>query len=266
MRRRPQPPKTERFSRFFDRESDMARRRANARRDEIIHEDGDLLVINKAAEELEDEYHLAGSMGAGSAAADVTLSIAAYQLQPQVSGAIVLCKSEDSFAKLTAESETPLTITCLAIVRGHTFETSGTIEKRIGRRGQDKLKIEESGKPATLNWRLVDRFIAFAVLECDPFPPVPDHVRLLLQTSGMPLAVDRAYGGGDKLMLSSFKAGYKSSPRHPEFPLIQRVSMHVKSVSFTHPTTGQSMKFEASVPKDFRATLNQLDRFGRTPK
>ena len=105
--------------------------------------------------------------------------------------------------------------------------------------------------------------MGFALLECRPRTAVPGQIRRHLAAVGMPLAVDPVFGGADELMLSSFKAGYRPSRRHGEKPLIARATLHAESVRFRHPKTGAPMRLEAPIPRDFRAALHQLDRFGR---
>ena len=146
------------------------------------------------------------------------------------------------------------------------MESQGTITSELAQLARVgpilSLLAARSAPPAT-HWTLRDSFVGFAALECQPLPPLPTLVRSHLESAGLPLAVDSVYGGAQELMLSSFKAGYRPSQKHEERPLISRVSLHVASVSFIHPATRAAIHMEAPLPKDMRATLHQLDRFGR---
>ena len=53
-----------------------------------------------------------------------------------------------------------------------------------------------------------------------------------------------------------FKPGAKM-----EVPLIGRSSLHAHLLEFVHPKDGTTKKIEAPLPKDFRATLNQLRKW-----
>jgi 23S rRNA-/tRNA-specific pseudouridylate synthase len=143
----------------------------------------------------------------------------------------------------------------------------GRIESRVGPTGRGgRWRIDEpTGRSAVTTWTVRDRFVGYVLLECGTVPAMPHQIRLQLEAAGIPLAVDPLYGGATELRLSSFKAGYRPSRRHLEKPLIDRVSLHVQSVSFVHPRDGRKRKFEAPLPKDFRATVHQLSRFGRIP-
>jgi 23S rRNA-/tRNA-specific pseudouridylate synthase len=158
---------------------------------------------------------------------------------------------------------------CTAIVRGHILESQGTITHEVPQRmkvGPVLGVLSARPAPPATHWTLRDSFVGFAVLDCQPLPPLPALVRAQLESAGMPLAVDSLYGGGQELLLSSFKAGYRPSQRREERPLIARVSLHAASVSFIHPATRAAVHFEAPLPKDMRATLHQLNRFGRIGK
>ena len=49
-----------------------------------------------------------------------------------------------------------------------------------------------------------------------------------------------------------------SSGSEVENPLMKRLSLHAHKLSFAHPHTSEELEFEAALPKDFKAVLNQL--------
>ena len=66
---------------------------------------------------------------------------------------------------------------------------------------------------------------------------------------------------GDKL--SEIKGRrYNLKKDKEERPLLSRVPLHATRLAFDHPETGERMEFEATTPKDLRATLNQLRKLG----
>lgn len=165
-------------------------------------------------------------------------------------------------------SDRRLEICYVALVRAQFVEQSGTIDLPLGRgrRPPHAMRVDpEKGRPAVTEWRLRDSFVGYALLECRPRTAASDQIRVHLAGAGMPLAVDREYGAAESLFLSSFKVGYRPSRRRPEKPLIERPSLHAEFLSFRHPVSDEPMRFEAPMPKDFRAAINQLHRFGRLP-
>ena len=79
---------------------------------------------------------------------------------------------------------------------------------------------------------------------------------------GHPCAVDPVYGCGDGLLLSNWKRGYRKGRDETERPMIDRLTLHAELLEIVHPITGEAMKFEAELPKDFAVTLKQLRRWG----
>jgi len=266
----------------------------NARRDDpprrrpprfaILYHDAELLIVNKPAGvplhgllpdepgilDLLPEGLLPPPDPNGASGLPVGEPIqAAYPLDASVSGAVVLPRTAHAQRQLRAFFDGgAVEMACLAIVRGRVEADSGELELPISHHVRDGEPFHDPrhGARTKTRWRVRDRFVAFTLVECLPQPPVPRYVRMHLQAADMPLAVDHRYGGATQLMLSSFKAGYQPSRRHAERPLIHRTSIHVQSVSLTHPATGRSVSIQAPPPKDFRATLHQLDRFGRLPR
>lgn len=161
-----------------------------------------------------------------------------------------------------------MTVRWLAIVRATLPAASGSIEQplRIPRQPWGRVRIDmDRGIPARTAWRLVEAFAGHAVIECVARPILRHQLRAHLQAIGMPLAVDELYGGGRELMLSSFKSGYRPNRRGVEKPLLARLSLHVASIELQHPATGVPLQFRAEPPRDFRATIQQLGKYGRLP-
>lgn len=256
-----------------DDNSDLVARRPVRSRIDMLHEDPDLLAISKPPgvwlEESPDEVPgvLEQLEGMGLAEIEEPPSFI-YPLDADVSGVALAARSEDAARTLRQQADTgSLRVICHALVRGPVMRNEGEMSLHLSPlpRGGGRMKIHGSGKEFRLSWRILDRFIGFGLLECRVQPPNPHAARALLEGAGLPLAVDSLYGGASELRLSSFKSGYRPSKRHGERPLIDRVSMHVQSAECAHPRSGEVLRFQAQPPKDFRAALHQLERFGRMP-
>ncbi len=241
----------------------------------VLHADEHLLIVDKPAgmwlgDAPEDEPSVEGRLATlGLVNRDGPPPAAVVPLDVQASGICVLASHPDHTAALREQlAQGTMEIRHLVLVRGRATASSGTIEQRLAERdgGQTtQVVTEDRGVAAMTVWRLRDQFVGFALLECIPRTAVRQQLRAHLAAAGMSPAVDAAYGGGERLMLSSIKANYRPSRRHPELPLIRRLSIHASSVTLTHPTSAAVLRFEARMPKDFRATLHQLDKYGRLP-
>lgn len=277
MKHRPgsrHPPQTARF-RAQDADEPESPRRKAERVSEVLFQDEHFVVVNKLPgtwleEPLDDAPSVLEELAATGLIRELPEASPVYPLEPGLSGAVLLARTRralEAADQLIRSDE--LRLTCRAIVQAHMLTHEGVIPGAAPQRLRTGPALRYldacTGVPRT-NWTLVDALVAFAVIDCRPYPAYPSLVRSHLESAGMPLAVDPAFGGARTLMLSSFKAGYHPSKRHAERPLIARVSLHVRQIEFTHPFTRERVQLEAGQPKDFRATLHQLDRFGRIGK
>lgn len=251
-------------------------RRSKRARMEVLHHDDDVVVIAKPPGLWMDvapgeDSSVAEQLIQAGLLEDGPDPMFAYPIDPPVSGIAVLARTEAAQAAFAGQvADGSIKQTLRVIVRGPVMKDSGTIDFKLsgvvaGLTGRMKVDAIR-GHEAVTTWTVRDHFVGFAVLECQTRPAVPHQVRVHLEAAGIPPAVDPVYSGSTKLMLSSFKAGYRRSHRRPEKPLIERVSMHIASVEFRHPRTGELLRHECEPPKDFRATLHQLERFGRKPR
>ena len=241
---------------------------------EVLHDDHDLLILNTAGGPPPDGDIPDDPVGAAARLAALgrvpSADLPLYPVFPiaDASGLLIVGRRPDVAERLQSGlADGSVDLRFLAIVRGPISATSGTIDRPIAEcdRGGLAQIDDRHGRPARTEWQLREAFVGFALVECRPRSAIRGQIRAHLQAAGLPLAVDRAYGGASALMLSSFKAGYHPSRRRPERPLIRRLSLHVVSATFSQPTTGEDLRFEAPPPKDFRATLQQLTKYGRLP-
>jgi len=196
-------------------------------------------------------------------------SAVVFPIDDGASGLVVIVRHERWVPALQEQiRDGRMIVRWLAIVRAALPTASGSIDQplRIPRQPSARVHIApERGEPAQTEWRLVEAFAGHAVIQCIARPILRHQLRAHLQAIGMPLVVDDLYGGGRELMLSSFKAGYRPNRRGVENPLLARLSLHVVSIELLHPATGVPLQFRADPPRDFRATIQQLGKYGRLP-
>jgi RluA family pseudouridine synthase len=187
-----------------------------------------------------------------------------HRLDEGTSGVLVIARSRDDQRHLCRQfARRQVEKVYYALVVGQPAEDTGQIALPIGRkpRTPGKMRIDtREGRKALTEWRVLQRYSGMSLLECRPRTGRTHQVRLHLNAAGFPLVVDPLYGGRGGLMLSSFKSDYRASKRHPEKPLISRLTLHAAAIELAHPATGAAMRFDAPLPKDFRAALNQLQK------
>jgi 23S rRNA pseudouridine955/2504/2580 synthase/23S rRNA pseudouridine1911/1915/1917 synthase len=150
----------------------------------------------------------------------------------------------------------------LALVAGRPSEDEGEIDVNLAPHpGNPKLMaISKQGRPARTLWKVEQRFRAYTLLRVFPKTGKTHQIRVHLRHAGMPLAVDPLYNpNAPAIMLSHLKRDYRPRQGAEERPLIARLTLHAEKLRFTDLTGGQ-VELVAALPKDFRATVNQLSK------
>jgi 23S rRNA pseudouridine955/2504/2580 synthase/23S rRNA pseudouridine1911/1915/1917 synthase len=192
-----------------------------------------------------------------------------HRLDQETSGVILFALGADAQRKLEKQfTERTVHKTYLALARGSPPGDRGVIDLPIGpdAANSERMSIHSRHpREASTEWERLEQLGDFVLLRCMPKTGRTHQIRVHLQASALPLAVDATYGGATELMLSRLKANYRPSRRHEERPLISRVSLHAESITFVDPAAGMERRVEAPLPKDFRATLNQLRKLFGLP-
>jgi 23S rRNA pseudouridine1911/1915/1917 synthase len=119
-----------------------------------------------------------------------------------------------------------------------------------GRHPTDRLRFTgrvREGKRAVTFVRVVERFGVATYVRCTLRTGRTHQIRVHLAESGTPILGDSLYG---------------SAPRDAKLARIGRTlghpALHARLLGFTHPTTGEALRFEAPLPADFAAALEAL--------
>jgi 23S rRNA pseudouridine955/2504/2580 synthase/23S rRNA pseudouridine1911/1915/1917 synthase len=158
--------------------------------------------------------------------------------------------------------------TYLGVVRGRPVPSEGSIELALKHDSRDPARMvvaRSGGKPSHTDYRTLEVFRGFTLLELKPRTGRMHQLRVHLSARGYPLAVDPLYGGGEAVYLSDFKRDYRAKKNQQERPLISRLSLHARGLRLTHPATGVEVFVEAPLPHDFEVFLKQLRRHAALP-
>lgn len=241
-----------------------------AKRIDILLEDEDLIAVNKPAGLLT----VPGRKGGvslreviGAAAGVKAFLLLVHRLDRQTSGVLLLAKHTDAQRSLQKQfQERRVHKEYLAIVRGQPVEDRGRIQLLMAphARVTGKMVVKQhKGKHSTTDWEVAERFGGAALLRCHPLTGRQHQIRVHLAHIGLPLLVDPLYGEAEAFYLSQLKPGYRPSSRHEERPLIERLTLHAHVLGFAHPRDDRPVRIEAPLPKDFRATVDQLRKTGK---
>jgi 23S rRNA pseudouridine1911/1915/1917 synthase len=213
---------------------------------EILHEDEDLIVVNKPAgmvvhigaghEEgtlVNALLHHSGVLSSGSEEHRPGI---VHRLDKETSGCIVVAKNDQTHAALSQQfADRLVKKTYLAIVRGRPRHSKGTVDLSIGRHPVQRQKMTPrrapSGREAVTDYEVLSTYENHSLIACMPHTGRTHQIRVHLQHLGHPILGDPLYGKRDNFA------------RH---------LLHAWKLEFTHPKTGEFLCCKAPLPADFK--------------
>lgn len=190
-----------------------------------------------------------------------------HRLDRDTSGCLVAAKNDRAHAGLMRQfMEREVRKTYLAITEGQPKPPSGRVEGNMGRSTRDRKKhamVNRGGRHSLTEYRTLENYGLIALVECRLFTGRTHQARVHMSHVGAPILCDAEYGkravfregdlafalsmmttgGGDRKLLNSGKV------------ILERQALHAWSLSFTHPSTGEALSFEAPFPADMLAVL-----------
>jgi len=188
-----------------------------------------------------------------------------HRLDMETSGAIILAKTKEAHKHLNQQFESrSVDKKYLTLVEGSNFPEEGEIDAAIGSHPTMKRqRVTTKGKKSVTQYKLVEAFQGFALVEAKILTGRMHQIRVHFESIGYPLAVDAVYGRRESLSITDIKKGkirFRKGEENTN-PLIERSTLHSWKIGFEHPTTNEKMNFVADLPKDFRATVNQMRKW-----
>ena len=236
---------------------------------DVVYEDSDILVLNKAAgmvvHPAAGNYDgtlvnalLAHCKDSLSGIGGVARPGIVHRLDKETSGLLVIAKNDSAHQKLSEQFAVHSLERCyLALVWGVPNPLSGVIETQIGRSSSDRKKmavLKSGGKRAETHYRVVKILAGglLSLVECSLKTGRTHQVRVHMTSIGHPLIGDKVYGRPPKgaAQNESIRAAY----------LFDRQALHSYKMSFIHPKTNREMRFEIPLPPDMQAVVDSLKR------
>jgi 23S rRNA pseudouridine1911/1915/1917 synthase len=241
---------------------------------DILHEDDDLMVVNKPAGMVVHPghgnfcgtlvnaltYHLQGlpMFSTGSIRAGLV-----HRIDKDTSGILVVAKTDVAHNRLAKQFfDHSIERLYVALVWGLPEPASGTIVGHIGRSPRDRIKMQvfpdgEQGKHAVTHYRVAKNMGYVSLVECKLETGRTHQIRAHLEHIGHPLFNDARYGG-DRILKGTTFAKYRQFVQNC-FALLPRHALHAQVLGFVHPITGKAVRFEVPMPEDMRTVIG---RFG----
>jgi 23S rRNA pseudouridine1911/1915/1917 synthase len=168
-----------------------------------------------------------------------------HRLDLDTSGVIVVARTEAAHAALAdAFKERRVEKEYLALVFGDPPHDEDEIDLPLGRDLMHPTKMAvrfDGGRPAQTAVDVLERYGPAAQVRCRPRTGRTHQIRVHLLSRGHPLLGDRTYARG------------RTAPVE-----VPRLMLHASRLAFPHPSSGATVRVEASIPPDIRAVMDAL--------
>jgi 23S rRNA pseudouridine955/2504/2580 synthase/23S rRNA pseudouridine1911/1915/1917 synthase len=122
--------------------------------------------------------------------------------------------------------------------------------------------VNRRGKESLTDYKVLEDFGIYSWMQFRIHTGRTHQIRVHMKEIGHPIVADTLYGDGKPLLLSSLKKKkFKlSKDAEEERPLLARLALHAFQLSFT-TVAGEQIELTAELPKDIRASLQQLAKW-----
>lgn len=187
-----------------------------------------------------------------------------HRLDRDTSGVIVFAKDEATHQYLSKIFEERFVEKIYqGIVQGALAEPKGAIDHPIMEHPVKPgvMVVNKRGKASLTDFEVLEELGLYSLVQFHIHTGRTHQIRVHMQALGHPIVCDDTYGDGRPVFISSFKRNYKlSKDEEQERPILHRLALHAQSLRFTD-AEGTEHHFEAPLPKDMRALLQQLKKW-----
>ena len=193
-----------------------------------------------------------------------------HRLDKDTSGLIVFAKNEAAHKHLSLQFENRQTKKIYqGLVIGSLMDKKGSIAYPLTEHPalngtmivHRKARPDDPvgrGKESLTDYEVLEDFGIYSWLQFQIHTGRTHQIRVHMKETGHPVVCDKLYGDGKPVLVSSLKSKFKlSKDAEEEKPILNRLALHAFQLSFKD-ISGKLIELEATLPKDIRATLQQL--------
>jgi 23S rRNA pseudouridine1911/1915/1917 synthase len=243
---------------------------------DVIYEDSQLIVINKAAGMIVHPtaaaatgtlvnallYHCPDLSGIGGERRPGIV----HRLDKDTSGLMVIVKTTLAFQRLADQfKDRKVEKEYVALVWGRLPSGSGVIDRAIGRHRSDRKRMSSryslaNSREALTEWQVETFFqlgvspaspLSVSLLRLKPRTGRTHQLRVHLADLGHPII-------GDKTYRHNRRTHERNSPAGSRLNAFPRQALHAERLSFIHPANKNLMAFRAPLPQDMHELLQFL--------
>ena len=219
---------------------------------DIVYEDEDLVIVNKNYDMV---VHPAIGNYTGTLVNALMFHVKdfkaikgeirpgiVHRIDKETSGLLVVAKNNNALEIIGNQlREKTVKREYLALVEGVIPHNLGKVNAPIGRdkKNRQKMAVVDNGKDAITNFKVLERFEHYTLIECVLETGRTHQIRVHLNYIGFPIVGDKKYGRK------------KTDTTHGQY-------LHAKTLGFIHPSTKEYIEFDSEIPEFFKTKLEEL--------
>lgn len=236
----------------------------------IIHEDDDILIIDKQAglvvhpgTGMNDNTLLNGLLYYTSSLSDINgpsrLGIV-HRLDKDTSGIMVVAKTNSAHKYIAEQFEKRNIIkTYISLTWGIWEITEGSIDSPIKRKRSDPtvFTVDKMGRNAFTSYKVENSWRYISKVQFKPKTGRTHQIRVHSSFMGHPIISDNKYGGGENRVKGFLPE--VSKELKTILQIFNRQALHAYSIEFIHPKTKDNVKYISPLPNDFKDAIAILN-------
>ena len=242
----------------------------------IVYEDEDLIVIDKPSGLVvhPSAGHSTGTLVNAliahcgeslSGIGGVKRPGIVHRLDKDTTGLMVIAKNDRTHRALSKQFADKLASELqrgyLALAWGTPGRSKGVIDAALDRSplNREKRAVREGGRPAVTHWELRETYRGLdgkpvaSLLACMLETGRTHQIRVHLAHIGHPIMGDETYATGFKTKAVRLGDGARGA-----LAALGRQALHAAVLGFTHPATGETLRFESEPPADMQKLIARL--------
>lgn len=233
---------------------------------DILHEDDDIIVINKPVGLV---VHPAPGHASGTlcnallhhipSAENLPRAGVVHRLDKDTSGIMVVAKTLSAHRSLVESLQArEISREYIALVYGETT-AGGTVDASIGRHKVDRKRmavlgdLDSTAKHAVTHYRIRQRYHAYTLLDVKLETGRTHQIRVHMGHIHSPIVGDPVYGGRARIPKQC------SENLRIAIQQFKRQALHAYQLSLQHPSTKEQMSWQAPLADDIQQLLQQLE-------
>lgn len=214
----------------------------------IIHEDSDLIVVDKPAGMTVHPApghpdgtlinavlaHCPDLQGIGGTVRPGIV----HRLDKDTSGLMVVAKNDRAHRSLSEQLKArAFTKAYIALTHGNVAPAEAIIDAPIGRSNgnRQRMAVVDGGREAITRYRVLNHYAAHTLVDIRPTTGRTHQIRVHFASLGFPLAGDETYGRADSRLKRHF--------------------LHAATLGFAHPSNGEYREFTSQLPPELETFL-----------